>query len=422
MKPVVLLTAAAVLSLAAVALYAQTPRGGLFGPFEKQMIEGQPIDTRTPEKADDHPVFAGQTRAPYHKSVAVAVKVLNDSLNNPWALAILPDGKFLITEKPGAMRILNADGTADKNLTGVPAVVAQGQVGLLEVVLDKNFAANHRIFFSYMEAAGADQCNIAIARATLDEAAGALKEMTVIYRTAPYARRQTANSAGRIAIDPKDGSLFVSIGDRSSSPPWQMAQQLDTALGKLLHITVDGKPAPGNPFARTPGALAEIYSLGHRTEEGLAFDNKGRLWEVEDGPRGGDELNAPEPGKNYGWPVIVHGIDYPGATIGDGIVEKAGMQQPRYYWDPVIAPSGLAFYDGNLFAAWKDSVLIGALRGQMLDRLALNGDKVVGEEPLLTDLNARIREVKVGPDGAVYVMTDGANAKLLKLTPATEKT
>jgi len=401
----------------AAAPAARPPANVIFPTFNKQMTEGQPVETRPPEKADDHPLFPGQTRAPYHKTVDVAVATLNDSLDNPWALAFLPDGKFLITEKPGKLRILNADGTPGKDVSGVPAVVYRGQVGLLEVVLDKNFRSNHRIFFTYMEAHGDDEANIAVARANLDQAAGALSNVEVIFRTAPYTRKQLANSGGRIAIDPKDGSLFVIIGDRSSSPPWMMAQQLDTALGKLLHITTDGKPFPGNPFIGKAGALPEIYSIGHRSEEGLTYDTKGRLWEVEDGPRGGDKLLTPEAGKNYGWPVYVHGIDYPGTTIGAGVVDAADMEQPHYYWDPVIAPSGMAFYKGNLFPAWQHSVLIGALRGEMLDRLEISGDKVVNEEPLLTDLHQRIREVKVGPDGAVYVITDGASAKLLRVTP-----
>jgi hypothetical protein len=213
-----------------------------------------------------------------------------------------------------------------------------------------------------------------------------------------------------------DESYFPIIGDRSKSPPWEMAQRLDTDLGKMIHITPNGDPAPNNPFLGKTGILPEIWSSGHRSEEGLTIDPAtGRLWEVEDGPRGGDELNTPEAGKNYGWPVIVHGIDYPGQTIGEGIVDKQGMEQPHYYWDPVIAPSGLAFYTGNLFPQWKGSLFVGALRGQMLDRLTLDGDKVVAEEPLLADQHSRIRDVRIGPEGAVYVITD--EGKLLKLTP-----
>jgi glucose/arabinose dehydrogenase len=240
--------------------------------------------------------------------------------------------------------------------------------------------------------------------------------VSVIFRAMPaLPKRQSANQGGRIVIG-RDGNLFATIGDRSQSPPWLKAQELDNHLGKIIHITPDGKPAPGNPFIGKQGAMPEIWSYGHRSEEGLTIDPAtGELWETEHGPRGGDKLNTPEAGKNYGWPVYVHGIDYPGTTIGEGITEKAGTEQPRYYWDPVIAPSGLAFYTGNLFPEWKNSIFVGSLRGQMLDRVTLSGKKVVSEEPLLVDQHARIRDVRMGPEGAVYVLTDAG--KLFKLTP-----
>ncbi len=385
---------------------------------EPRRVEGQPIETRQPEKEDDHPVFPGQTRAPYRPSVPYNVTTLSEGLKAPWGFQFLPGGEILITEKGGAMRIRDARGTLSEPLSGVPTVLAVGQVGLLDVALDPQFASNHRIFFTYSEPVAETYSNIAVAKARLD--GRALSEVNVIFRAKPAlpARALSSNQGGRIAID-RQGNLFVIIGDRSKSPPWDMAQRLDTDLGKMIHITPNGDPAPNNPFLGKTGILPEIWSSGHRSEEGLAIDPAtGRLWEVEDGPRGGDELNTPEAGKNYGWPVIVHGIDYPGQTIGDGIVEKQGMEQPHYYWDPVIAPSGLAFYNGNLFPAWKGNVLVGALRGQMLDRLILDGDKVVAEEPLLVELHSRIRDVRVGPDGAVYVLTDSAtDGKLLKLTP-----
>jgi glucose/arabinose dehydrogenase len=381
-------------------------------------IEGQPIETRPPELDDDHPVFPGQTRAPFHASVPYSVTTLSEQLKAPWSFQFLPGGAILITEKGGTMRIRDANGSLSEPLTGVPTVLAVGQVGLLDVALDPQFASNHRLFFTYSEPVGETYSNIAVARAQLD--AHALKDVTVIFRAKPAlpARALSSNQGGRIAIG-RDGNLFVIIGDRSKSPPWDMAQRLDTDLGKVVHITPNGDPAANNPFVGKTGILPEIWSIGHRSEEGLTIDPAtGRLWEVEDGPRGGDELNTPEAGKNYGWPVIVHGIDYPGETIGGGIVAKQGMEQPLYYWDPVIAPSGLAFYNGNLFPQWKGSVLVGALRGQMLDRLVLNGDRVVAEEPLLVELHSRIRDVRVGPDGAVYVLTDSAtDGKLLKLTP-----
>ena len=376
---------------------------------------GQPIETRPPELATDTPAFPGQTRAPYRATTPYNVTVITDKLKQPWSLAFLPDGKMLVTQKPGALVIITADGTISAPISGVPAVYYRGQVGLLDVVLDRDFASNKRIFFSYSEPVGDDNSNIAIASAKLNESGLALSDVKVIFRAQPAMPKTiAANQGGRLAVA-RDGTLFAIIGDRSGSPPWTVAQRLDTDLGKMIHITATGEPAPGNPFIGTPGALPEIWSIGHRSEQGLTFDPEGRLWEVEDGPRGGDELNLIEPGKNYGWPIITHGIDYPGELIDNGLTAKAGMVQPRYYWDPVIAPSGLAFYTGSLFPAWKGSVLIGALRGQMLDRLTLKGTKVVDEEPLLVDLHSRIRDVRIGPDGAVYVLTD--DTRLLKLTP-----
>jgi glucose/arabinose dehydrogenase len=239
--------------------------------------------------------------------------------------------------------------------------------------------------------------------------------------------RLGGKTGGRIVFDPA-GNLILPIGDRSDSPPWEVAQHMDVDLGKIIRITRDGKPAPGNPFLKTQGALPEIWALGTRSQEGFAIDPaSGKIWETEHGPRGGDELNIIQKGKNYGWPVITHGIDYPGTPVGAGITAQEGMVQPVYYWDPVIAPSGLAFYHGDLFPAWKHSLFAGGLRGMLLDRLEIAGDKVVAEEPLLTELHSRIRDVRVGPDGAVYVLTDSGTAsisahstptsKLLKLTP-----
>jgi aldose sugar dehydrogenase len=311
---------------------------------------------------------------------------------------------------------VDASGALSQPLTGIPAVSFIGQVGLLDVALDPHFASNKRIFFTFSEPVGDSNSHIVVARARLDEAAGALNDLSVIFRSHPdLPRTRSANQGGRIAIG-RDGNLFVTMGDRSQSPPWDMAQKLDNDLGKMIRITPDGAPAPGNPFIDKPGALPEIWSYGHRSEQGLAIHPvTGELWETEHGPRGGDELNTPEAGKNCGWPVIVHGIDYPGETIGQGITEQAGMEQPHYYWDPVIAPSGLAFYTGNLFPQWKNSVFVGALRGQMLDRLTLSGKKVIGEEPLLVDQHSRVRDVRMGPEGALYVLTD--DGKFLKITP-----
>ena len=388
------------------------------GAPQYRMEKGLPIETRAPNKADDHDVVPGQSRAPYEQTTAPVVTVLTDKLQNPWSMAFLPDGKILITEKPGRMRTLAKDGTLSEPLSGVPAVYVAGQVGLLDVALDKNFARNRRIFFSYAETVGDTDSHIVVASATLNPDATAITGSKVIFGSMPALNKQRfgANQGGRIAID-RDGNLFVTIGDRAPTPPHDYAQKLDNTIGKMIHITPDGKPAPNNPFLKTAGVAPEIWSYGHRSEEGLTINPEtGELWEIEHGPQGGDELNQPQAGKNYGWPVIVHGIDYNNTPINEGIVEKAGMEQPIYYWDPVIAPSGLAFYTGNQFPQWKNSLLVGALGGQMLDRLRMDGKKVVAEEPLLTGQGrTRIRDVRMGPDGMVYVLTD-ANS-LMKLTP-----
>jgi glucose/arabinose dehydrogenase len=389
-------------------------------------IDGQPIERRPPEKSDDRPAFAEQTRAPYHASAPFKVTTLIDNLPAPWSLTFLPDGKILLTERlPGSIRILDKRGVLSEPVAGVAALMspAAKDVGLLDVVLDPHFAANHQIFFTFFDFVDNTDSNTYVVRAKLDEAKCAVSDAKVIFRAQPAmpSKRLGGKTGGRIAIAP-DGSLFVTIGDRSDSPPWDVAQRMDTDLGKIIHITADGAPAPDNPFIGKAGVLPEIWAIGTRSQEGLAFDPKtGHLWETEHGPRGGDELNIIEKGKNYGWPVIVHGIDYPGNAIGEGITHKEGMEEPVYYWDPVIAPSGLAFYSGTLFPQWQGSVFVGGLRGMMLDRLTIVNDKVVAEEPLLTDLRARIRDVRVGPDGAVYVLTDSGTASISPRTPPTSK-
>jgi glucose/arabinose dehydrogenase len=395
-------------------MLAQAPKG--VPPIVKHTVEGQPVDDRPTEMEGDHPVFPGQTRAPYHKTTDVAVTILAEGLDWAWSIAQLPSGRFLITEKTGHFRVLNKDGSSLHTITeNLPPIYSIGQSGLLDVVLDPQFPRNHRIFFTYMRIVDPDTTAISVARATLDEDKGAISNVETIFQTAPFTKRAVSNAGSRIALDPKDGTLFVSIGDRSNGTPIPtQAQQLDTYLGKVIHITADGKPGPGNPGLGLP----EVWSMGHRSVEGLAFAPDGKLWENEHGPRGGDELNLIQKGKNYGWPVITHGINYSGAKIGDGIVEKEGLEQPRYYWDPVFAPSGMAFYTGNLFPKWKSSVFIGGLRSQALIRLEIGkDDKVVNEEALLTDVDQRIRDVRVFSDGAVYVLTDGVGGKLLKLTP-----
>jgi glucose/arabinose dehydrogenase len=420
------------LVLSATTLVAQT--GPRTAPTEDPAriqsptwVEGRPIETRPPEKKDDTPAFPEQTRAPYHATAPFRVTTLIDHMSAPWSLAFLPDGNILVTERlPGKLRLLESrGGTLSDPLAGVSAIASPSarDIGLLDVALSPSFASNHQIFFTFFDFVDGTNSNTSIARARLDESTRTLTDVRVIFRAQPAmpSKRLGGKTGGRIAFG-RDGNLFVTIGDRSDSPPWDVAQRLDTDLGKVIHITPDGAPAPDNPFLGKPGVLPEIWAYGSRNAEGLAFDPRtGRLWETEHGPRGGDELNIIEQGKNYGWPTIVHGIDYPGSAIGLGITHKEGMEEPVYYWDPVIAPSGLAFYTGNLFPEWKDSIFVGGLRAMMLDRLTLVNDKVVGEEPLLADLHARIRDVRVGPDGAVYVLTDSGGSTVTPTTPATSK-
>ena len=400
-----------------------------YAPVTWRKVGGQPIETRWPEKQDDAPDLPGQTRAPYRASQPYVATTITDKLNRPWALQFLSDGRMLVTERMGAMVMVDAKGMITP-LTGVPEVVWEGgQGGLLDVALDPGFARNHRIFFSYDEPAGPQkdvgkdgaQSRIVVGRATLDMAAAALKEVKVIFRSRPAVsvNLYPTKQGSRIAVD-REGNLFVTIGDRDSTklqpPAWNVAQDLSTHLGKIVRITPDGEAAPGNPFTAKPDALPEIWATGVRSQEGLAFDDKGRLWEVEDGPRGGDELNIITKGSNYGWPVVTHGVDYPGWVVNMGATHHSGMEDPRYYWDPTIAPSGLTFYHGKLFAAWQGNLFVGALRGQMLDRLVLSADdKVVAEEPLLTELHQRIRDVREGPDGALYVLTD--TDSLIRIAP-----
>jgi glucose/arabinose dehydrogenase len=399
--------------------------GGLPRTPTYNTVEGQPIDSRTPEKKADTRQFPEQTRAPYHHASDFTVTVLTDKLHAAWASALLPSGNLLVTERlPGAFRIVGKNGVSEplKGLEGLH--VTMPMTGLLDVVLDPGFATNHTIFFTYFEYGDKIVYNTAVARAVLDESAGAIKDVKVLLKTSPFAPNDQTlgagtKSGGRIAIG-ADGYLYVTIGDRDNagSHPWPVAQYLDTHLGKVVRITKDGKPAPGNPFIGKPGALPEIWAIGFRSPEGLAFAPDGGLYEVEHGPRGGDELNLIKKGGNYGWPYISHGIDYRGDPIGDGEVAKPGMEQPVYFWSPSTAPGGLTFYKGNS-KAWAGSAFVGMLNGRLLDRVKLVNGKVVEEEALLTDMKQRIRDVRMGSDGALYVMTDSGGTAITETTPAT---
>ncbi len=426
--------------LLATAAVAQTPPAQDApvvpnNPDYTALVEGKPVDSRLNENVKDKPAFPGQNRAPYHKTAPYKLTEITSGLHAPWALGFLPDGKFLVTEKlPGALRVVSPDGAIAPPVSGVDGL-AKGwkETGLFDLVLDPNFASNHRIYFTFFGFDRGMISGIQVARATFNQAANSLSDVKVIFKARPQTPNDNrsgvgSRSGGRMVMG-KDGYLYITIGDRDTggSYPWLVAQTLDTHLGKILRITTDGKPAPGNPFTGQEAAYPEIWAIGQRSQEGLAFDNDGNLWETEHGPRGGDELNLIKKGANYGWPVVTHGIDYPGNQTGDSEPTRAGIEEPVYYWAPSIGPGNLAFYKGNLFPEWKNSVFVVALRGNAMERLTLSGGKVVNEEPLLTEVKMRLRDVRVGPDGAVYVLSDSGGgsitnntplgSKLLKLTP-----
>src|SRR3569623_804846 len=399
-------------ALSAGACHAKTADGS--GAGAAAVTGAGPVETRPPEGNGQKPAFAGQTRAPgVHSKNAYQTQVVVRGLAHPWALQFLPAGKLLVSERPGRLRIIGADGKLSAPIAGVPAVEAKAQGGLQDIALDPNFARNHTLYFTYLEPR-AEGSGTAVGRAVLDEAGGKLDAAKTIFRAEPgYTDDKIVGS--RVVVAP-DGNLFVTIGDRFELK--DKAQSLDNDLGKVVRITTEGQPAKGNPFIGRKGARPEIWSYGHRNQESAAINPfAGRLWTVEHGARGGDEVNIARAGKNYGWPVSSYGIDYSGMPIGQGITAKAGMEQPLYYWDPVIAPSGMAFYNGALFPEWKGDLLVGGLRAQHVARLVLKGEKVVGEERLLTELKKRIRDVRVGPDGAVYVLTDEKDGSVLKVTP-----
>jgi aldose sugar dehydrogenase len=376
----------------------------------------KPVETRPPNAEGQTPAFAGQTRAPEAKSgVAYEVKTIADDLEHPWAVAFLPGGSYLVTERPGRLRVIAADGATSPPVTGLPAVDARGQGGLLDVVLDPAFTSNQRIYWSYAEPREGGN-GTAVARGVLAlGAAPSLSSVEVVWRMTPTF--DSDKHFGSRLVFARDGNLFITTGERSDLPGRVQAQDLKSTFGKVIRIRPDGSIPDDNPLVGQDGVKTEIWSWGHRNIQSAALHpTTGELWEVEHGAKGGDELNIARKGKDYGWPTITYGEEYAGGPIGDGITAKAGMEQPLYYWDPVIAPSGMAFYDADLFPAWRGSVLVGALAEEHVARLALDGDKVVGEERLVTE-HGRIRDVRVGPDGAVYVLTDEDDGKLLKVVP-----
>lgn len=362
------------------------------------------VETRAPN-TDYQPAFTGQTRiAGVHTKTAYAGRVLTTALDRPWSLALLPDGRFLVTEKGGNMRIVTAEGAIGAPIAGVPAVNSSGQGGLLGLALDPQFPANRMVYWSFSEARP-DGNLTAVAKGRLAEDERSLQNVTVIYRALPAWK--SANHYGSRLVFDRNGYLFVSTGERFDRESRPQAQQLNSGLGKIIRITTDGSPAPGNPFLNTAGARPEVYSYGHRNVQSLALHpSTGELWEAEFGPQGGDELNRIVAGKNYGWPVITYGEEYGGGAVGEGITQKTGMEQPVYYWDPVLSPSGMCFYTGDAIPEWKNNIFIAGLNSNHIARLVLDGNRVTGEERILPNEGQRFRDVVNGRDGALYAITD----------------
>jgi glucose/arabinose dehydrogenase len=347
-------------------------------------------------------------------NVAFDVTVVAKGLDHPWAVEPLPDGNLLVTEKAGQMRIVSANGQVGRPLAGVPKVDARGQGGLLDVALSPKFDSDRTIFWSYSEPRQGGNAT-SVARAVLSPDRSRLEQVRVIFRAQPT-YDGTMHYGSRLVFG-NDGNLFVTLGDRSDKPMRPQAQQLNSHMGKILRITPDGQAPKDNPFVGRQGALPEIWSLGHRNIQAAGLDGEGQLWEVEHGTNGGDELNRIEKGKNYGWPLQAYGEEYAGTPIQGAVTSREGFEQPVYYWDPVIAPSGTQFYTGDAFPAWKGSLFVGALREQRLVRLELKDNRVTGEEHLLTGRNQRVRDVRQGPDGALYLVTDQNNGELWKIVP-----
>ncbi|MBC7565887.1 MAG: PQQ-dependent sugar dehydrogenase [Pedobacter sp.] len=363
-----------------------------------------PVETMPPN-ANYKPAFTGQTRVSGIKTTtSYSSAIITSALQSPWGIASLPGGKFLVNEKAGKMRVVTATGAIGEPISGLPAVNAAGQGGLLGLCLDPEFTTNRMVYWSFSQPS-ADGNVTAIAKGKLSTDERSLEGVTVIYRATP-GYSGTNHYGGRILFD-RTGNLMASTGERSDLVTRPQAQSLNSGLGKVVRITKDGQPAAGNPFIGQADARPEIYSLGHRNPQGLAIHPvTGAIWQAEHGPRGGDEINKLQAGGNFGWPIITYGIEYSGERVGEGIQQRSGLQQPAYYWDPVVSPSGMTFYSGNRIPEWQNNLFISALSGMHIIRLAFENDKVVGEERLLASERQRFRDITQGTDGALYAITD----------------
>lgn len=383
-------------------------------PNQNAATNCKPLQTRPPNAEGQQPAFAGQTRACAVTSpVAIDVTVVAKGLDHPWAVEPLEGGDLLVTERGGRMRIVTAGGQVGNPLEGLPRVLGRGQGGLLDVALAPDFASTRLIYWSFTEPRE-DGNGTSVARGTLSADRARIENAQVIFRAMPsYSNAMHFGSRLTFA---KDGTLFVTLGERSDAPMRKHSQQLDSHLGTIVRINADGSAPRDNPFVGKAGALAEIWTLGHRNVQSAALDAQGRFWIIEHGPQGGDELNLIEKGKNYGWPIVTYGEEYSGKPIAGAVTSKEGFEQPVYYWDPVIAPSGAQFYTHDAVPAWRNNLFVGSLTENALVRLTIENNRVTGEEHLLADRKQRVRDVRMGPDGALYVVTDEDNGELWKVT------
>ena len=343
----------------------------------------------------------------------IQLQVVAQGLQNPWAVAFLPEGKFLVTERPGRMRVIAADGTLGAALQGLPAIAAGGQGGLLDVVLDSDFARSRTVYFCYSEPAPTHNGtnSTALAKAQLSADQTTLENLQVIFSQRP--KKASQLHFGCRIVERRDGTLLLTLGERYHFK--EEAQNLQNHLGKIVRIHKDGGVPKDNPFVGRSDALPEIWSYGHRNPQGAALAPDGSYWMNEHGPQGGDEINRPTAGKNYGWPVITYGENYGSGKIGDGKTHQAGMAQPVHHWTPSIAVSGMAFITSDRYPGWKGDMVVGALKAQRLERIRFEGNKISKVEHLLPDLGQRVRDVRQGPDGWLYVLTDRSNGQLLRL-------
>lgn len=359
----------------------------------------------SPANSSYRPAFTGQTRiGRVTTTTAISRTIITSSLTAPWGIVVMPDGRFLVNEKAGRMRIVTASGNVGSPINGIPTVNSSGQGGLLGLCLDPDFSTNRMIYWSYSEpGTGGNVSAVAKGRLSNDELS--LEGVTVIFRASP--RYSGANHYGGRVIFDRAGNLFASIGERADNSTRIQAQSVTASIGKVVRITKDGQAVTGNPYLNQAGALPELYSIGHRNPQGLAIHPiTGEIWESEHGPRGGDEINRIQAGANYGWPTITYGLEYSGQPVLTGIQQQTGMTQPVYYWDPVVSPSGMTFYSGNRVPEWQNNLFIGALSGQHIVRLVITDNVVTGEERLLASEGQRFRDVTQGADGALYAITD----------------